>query len=278
VSDDANGASEYALGTDADELHRLGFQHQLWAEQTTGAWARAGFAPDDVVLDLGCGPGYASFDLADLVGPGGQVLAVDRSPRFIEHVTVEANRRGADAVKAWVSDAEQLDLRPESINGAWARFVLCFVDSLATVVDNVARALAPGGVFAVLDYVRYEAFTLAPGAAVFDRVIRAASLSFRSNGGLFDVGQQLPTLMHRSGLVVEDIRPVARIARPGSALWHWLPTFFEPYLPRLVESGSVDEHDAAEFWAEWDRHSADPGAFLLTPPMAEIVSRKPDRS
>ncbi|MFN5661405.1 MAG: methyltransferase domain-containing protein, partial [Planctomyces sp.] len=39
----------------------------------------AGVHPGDVVLDLGCGPGHATMDLAQIVGPEGLVIALDEN-------------------------------------------------------------------------------------------------------------------------------------------------------------------------------------------------------
>src|SRR2546427_1403905 len=65
------GEQEYVLGTNRDELVRLGLQHQLWARYAADAWERAGFGPGKKLLDIGCGPGYASLDLAARVGTRG---------------------------------------------------------------------------------------------------------------------------------------------------------------------------------------------------------------
>ena len=53
---------EYVLGTDRAELERLGLQHQLWSEHAPRAWERAGFQRGMKLLDVGCGPGFATFD------------------------------------------------------------------------------------------------------------------------------------------------------------------------------------------------------------------------
>ena len=262
---------EYVLGTNDAELARLGYQHQVWAAETAAAWERAGFRPGDRVLDVGCGPGYGTFDLAHLVGRTGRVLGVDVSERFIGHLEAERRRRGVEQVETRVEDLEALSVPPASVDGAFARWVLCFVRDPARVVGRVARALRPGGAFAVMDYCRYEAFTVAPEGAAIQRAVAAVSRSFRTHGGDPDVGQRLPALMRAAGLTVRSVRPIVRVARPGSALWEWPATFFANYLPSLVQSGELTEADRLAFAREWDERSRSPDAFLLSPPMVEVI-------
>lgn len=262
---------EYVLGTDDAELVRLGFQHQVWAEPTTAAWERAGFRPGDRLLDLGCGPGYATFDLARLVGPRGSVLGVDVSTRFLGHLERERAHRTLANVETRHAELEALDLPTASFDGAFARWVLCFVRDPAAVMANVARALRPGAPFVVLDYTRYSALTISPRSEAIERVIEAVNRSFIKAGGDPDVGRRLPTDMHRAGLEVRSIRPLVRVARPGSALWEWPATFFANYLPFLVAAGEIGEEDRTAFERDWAERSRSPGAFLLTPPMIELI-------
>jgi SAM-dependent methyltransferase len=266
---------EYVLGTHAAELRRLGFQHQVWAAPTAAAWERAGFAPGQRLLDVGCGPGYATFDLADLVGAGGSVLAVDVSQRFVAHLEGERARRGLAQVEPRLQDLEALDLAPGSIDGAWARWVLCFVRDPAAVVARVARALRPGGALVVMDYAYYQGFAVAPPGPASARVIAAVAESFRGAGGNPDVGRDVPTHMRAAGLEVESVESLVRAARPGSALWEWPRSFFRNFLPGLVAAGGLSPEDHDAFEREWAARAADPAAFLLTPPMVVVVGRKP---
>lgn len=274
----ARGAGEereYLLGTDEAERVRLGFQHQVWAEPTARAWEQGGFGPGQTLLDVGCGPGYASFDLAARVGRHGRVIAVDISQRFLEHLRTQARARGVAQIEAVHADVEQLDLPPASVDGAFARWVLCFAADPEAVVRGVARALRPGGRFVVLDYAHYEAFTIAPRREPVERVIRATAASMRARGGNPDIGRELPALVRRHGLEVVHLEPVVRAARPGSALWEWPASFFAHYTATLVEMGLLRAAEADEFHAEWRRLSADPAAYFFTPPLVALVAAKP---
>jgi len=268
---------EYELGTDAVEDARLGFQHQVWAGPTTAAWERAGFGPGDALLDVGCGPGYGTMDLARLVGPTGSLLGVDVSRRFLDHLEGRARTAGVRHVRTQLAHAETMDVGEGWADGAFARWVLCFSPDPAAVVRHVARALKPGGRFLALDYMRYDTFTISPQNAVIDKVIGVITDTFRGDAAEPDVGRVLPRLMLDAGLELREVQPLVRIARPGTALWEWPGSFFRSYLPRLEAQGTLtpDEHRA--FTEAWAERSADPAAFLLTPAIVSVIGVKPER-
>jgi SAM-dependent methyltransferase len=152
--------------------------------------------------------------------------------------------------------------------------VLCFVPDPEAVVAGVARALRPGGTFAIQDYYHYRGVHLAPYSAAFDRVFDATDKSWRMHGGDPNIAGRLPAMLRRNGLRVTDVRSLVRSARPDSLLWQWPTTFFRVYVPRLVDMGLLTPAEAQEFHAEWNRRSSDPDAVFCTPPMLEIIGVK----
>src|SRR5213596_3881143 len=78
-----NHDRDYVLGTHDEELSRLGLQHRVWRPVVLDCWQRAGITVGKRVLDVGAGPGYAAIDLAEIVGPTGEVVALERSENFI---------------------------------------------------------------------------------------------------------------------------------------------------------------------------------------------------
>lgn len=265
---------EYVLGTGEDELARLGFQHRVWSAQAARVWERAGFAPGHWILDVGCGPGYASFDMARIVGDAGRVHGVDASERFVAHLLEQAAARGLPSVTAEVGDLTHLALPADTFDGAYARWVLCFIADPDAVIERVAGALKPGGRFAVQDYLRYDGVMVAPEDPAFERVFGAVVEAWRAAGGDTRFGARLPALLERHGLAVEHAEPLVRIARPGQALWHWPRTFFDNFLPGLVSSGTLSRDELDAFNARWAERETQPGAFFVSPPMIEVVAVK----
>ncbi len=266
------GGPDYVLGTSDDEVVRLGFQHRAWAREAYDLWERAGFAPGQTLLDLGCGPGYATVDLAHIVGPSGRVIAIDESQKFVDLLAGRLWAHESRIVSVRRGDIQRLDLPPGSLNGAYARWVLCFVADPEAVVAGVARALAPGGALAIQDYFNYRALTLAPRSAALGRVIDAVEESWRARGGDPDVAGRLPAVCARHGLSVRELRPHLRVARPGSLLWHWPDLFFRTYVPALVGMGLLTPAEQAAFEEEWAARSRDAGAFFCTPPVFDLIA------
>src|SRR5215475_13462482 len=91
---------DYILGTHDEEISRLALQHRVWRPRALDAWQRAGFTVGQTLLDLGCGPGSAALDLAEIVGPSGSVIAVDRSRRFLDALEAGRTRRGLGNIQA----------------------------------------------------------------------------------------------------------------------------------------------------------------------------------
>jgi ubiquinone/menaquinone biosynthesis C-methylase UbiE len=265
---------EYVLGTDRAELERLGLQHQLWVSQAAAAWERAGFGRGRRILDVGCGPGFATIDLAQRVGPRGEVVAVDISRRFLAHLAERSRALGLAHIRTVEGSVERLPIRESSFDGAYARWVLCFVRRPAAVLNQVARRLKRGGVFVIQDYFQYENILIAPQCEAFRRVFRAVHKSWRARGGDPDIGCRLPGLLRRTGFEVREIKPLVRLARPGSALWDWPDTFFDIYLPSLVKTGFITGVDERRFRREWAKRSCNPDAFFTSPPMIEIIAVK----
>jgi ubiquinone/menaquinone biosynthesis C-methylase UbiE len=278
---------EYVLGTDASELWRLGFQHRLWSAAAHDAWAKARIAPGQSILDVGCGPGYAAFDLAFIAGPNGRVVGVDESAPFIAHLNDAARSRPAPTITAHVGDVQHIDevlcRAADAAHGpspiatfdlAYARWVLCFVKDPEAVVHAVARLLKPGGRFVVQDYFDYEHMTLAPKRPEFSKIIDAVARSWRARGGNPDLVGILPALMSRAGLKVTHLDSHSRIARPGTTIWNWPTTFWESFVPRLVQMGEITQPDADAFFACWREVSDDPNVFMMLPPVFDVVGEK----
>jgi SAM-dependent methyltransferase len=264
----------YILGDTDDELARLRSQHEVWRDQTRQLYRRAGFRQGQTLLDVGCGPGFTTGDLLEIAGPDGRVIAIDSSPKVIEILNAEMSTRGISNVTGIVRDVTRLGDDVGPVDGALARWVLCYLDEPHAAVNSVAGILRPGGALAVIDYLNYRSITVEPASDLFDRAYRAVFESFRNRGGGLEVGRRVPALMDAAGLQVEVLEPIWGVGRPGSGIWNWLSGFQETYFPRLVEKGFLTQKELDDYNRFWTEISSRTDAFLSAPPMIGIVGRK----
>ena len=136
----------YFLGTHDEELERLGLQHRVWRPTVIECWRRAGIGPGSKVLDVGAGPGFASADLAEIVGPAGRIVAVERSARFVEAGRAMLASYGHVNVEYHELDLMMDPLPAGGMDASWCRWVACFVASPALLLDKIAAVIRPGGV------------------------------------------------------------------------------------------------------------------------------------
>ena len=239
--------NEYILGTDPEELERLRFQHHAWIQQGYALFERARLRQGQHVLDLGCGPGFTTLELATVVGRTGRVIACDQSERFLATLRRECARLGCGQVEPRLGPVEELALPDASLDAAYARWLFCWLPDPGAVLECVARALKPGGVLLLQEYVDWGAMKLLPHGPAFARAVEACLASWKAGGATIDFAAEVPALAPRAGLVLEDFRPVARLGRVGSLEWRWLDGFFRIYLPKVVERGLLTQREL-EAW------------------------------
>ncbi|HEY3615011.1 MAG TPA: methyltransferase domain-containing protein [Gaiellales bacterium] len=105
---------------------------------------RNGPEPGMRVLDVGCGFGETTLQLAGLVGPGGSAVGTDCCRRFLEVARADARAAGVTNAAFELADAQTAAFEPE-FGLAFARFGTMFFADPVAGMRNIRSALAPGG-------------------------------------------------------------------------------------------------------------------------------------
>jgi SAM-dependent methyltransferase len=100
--------------------------------------------PGDRVLDIGCGFGDTTQQLAGLVGEEGEAVGTDVSAPFIEAAIKEAAATGTRNVEFFTADAQVADLRGP-YDYAFSRMGVMFFANPVQALRNIGSALRPGG-------------------------------------------------------------------------------------------------------------------------------------
>ncbi len=267
--------SEYVLGSSDREIERLGYQHEIWFGETAALWEKAGLGLGSRVADFGCGPGLCTRALSRLVGPAGQVFAVDASDKFASIVSAFADT--APNVEFFQSDASETAIPEATVDAVFARWLYCFLPDPAKTIAESKRILKPGGRIIIFDYFNYLAADVFPQNPSISMLFEAFLKDVEQHGGTWNIGGELPKHLIEGAFEIESLTPIIRIGRPGSRVWKWVELFTEVSTPRLVETGIWNAAQKTGFETAWKNAADDPASFFFTPPMIGIIGRLPVR-
>ncbi len=268
------GEADYVLGTNDEELDRLGLQHRVWRPVVTECWQRVGITHGWRVIDVGAGPGYATADLAEIVGPTGSVLGIERSTRFLEAARERCRRRGLTNVEFREADLMEVSLGQLGFDASWCRWVASFVSSPAKLIDNIAGALRPGGLAIFHEYSDYETFRFMPIRPALERFAQEVMASWRAAGGEPNIGLDLPVLLPAAGLQVRHVRHHVFAVTRRDAFWEWPSSFIGINVDRLRELGRVSADWAGQVRQEFQDAEVDERTVFTTPLVLEVIAER----
>jgi SAM-dependent methyltransferase len=265
---------DYVLGTHDEELARLGLQHRVWRPVALDCWQRAGLTVGKHVLDIGAGPGYATIDLAEIVGASGKVTALERSHNFVRAIEGACHARSLANVKTHEIDLMTDNLPAGDYDFAWCRWVVSFVNDPLLMIGKLARVMPRGSRSIFHEYGHYETWRFLPRLPMQERFREHVIATWRESGGEPDGAVRLPELLGASGFVIRSARPHVFCLRPHDYMWQWPATFIETYLPRLIDMGRIDQEFAEAVRADVASAEKNPNALMITPVVLEIIAEK----
>ena len=265
---------DYVLGTHDEEVVRLGLQHRVWRPVVLRCWQKAGITVGKRVFDIGAGPGYAALDLAEIVGPSGQVVALERSHKFVETFKATSRARSLTNVKI-----HELDLMTDPVpegdyDFSWCRWVLSFVSDPAILISKLGNAMRKDSFSIFHEYAHYETWRFFPRLPMQERFREHVVETWRESGGEPDSAPGLPSLLLENGFVIRSATPHIFFVRPADYFWQWPAQFIDVYLPRLQEMGRVDQEFADRLRADVLAAAKNPNTLMVTPLVLEIVAEK----
>lgn len=264
----------YVLGTHDAEIERLGLQHRVWRPRMLDAWRRAGITQGQTVVDVGSGPGYASLDLAEIVGPQGSVIAVERSARFLDALRQRAERDAIANIAMLEADITETPIGERIADAAWCRWVFSWLTNPERGVANIARAMKPSGVAIFHEYLDYGAWGLVPRSQAFSEFVQAICLSVAKTGAHIDSALTLPRQLENAGFDIVSLKPIIDVVDPQNYVWHWPTAFARGFAPKLVDDGLISAERAEQALNALTEAETGAGTRMITPVVLEIVARR----
>ncbi|MEV5986863.1 methyltransferase domain-containing protein [Streptomyces sp. NPDC052051] len=250
--------------------------HTWRTAANSAAYLLGSLKPHMRILDIGCGPGTITADLAALV-PDGRVTGVDRAPSILDQARVTAAARGVTNVDFAVADVHALPYPDDSFCVVHAHQVLQHVGDPVGALREMYRVTRPGGLVAVRD-ADYAAMAWYPSSEGMDDWLDLYERVARANGGEPDAGRRLVSWARRAG--IRDIAATSSTwtfaTAEERAWWSGLwadRTLAATYADRATEGGHASVarlRAVADAWREWGRQ--EDGWFSVL--HAEILCRK----
>jgi SAM-dependent methyltransferase len=266
---------DYFIGVNASEIDRLRAQHEAWRPETELLWKAADFARCRAVVDLGCGPGFTTVDLAGVVGAAGEICAVDKASGYLTYLADYARTLSISNIKVLDADVSKPGSLPGQFDGAFCRWFLAFLrDDLDLVLENVRECLYPGGTFAAMEYLTLGSLTCSPPSAAFDAHTRAWIEFYARHGGDSSVGASLAGRLTAAGFRIRSLQCVGGMATPTHRWWVWWDRLIRDFGPRFRDEGLLrtDEWDALQ--RDWAALTQQPDAFIYTPILLQVVAER----
>jgi SAM-dependent methyltransferase len=261
----------YALELDEGEIER----YRLMAGQARAAeadlWELAGIGRGAAVADVGCGPGAMLPALADAVGPGGRVRAVDADPGAVAAARALVAAAGLGNVGVEQARADDTRFEPGSLDVVMVRHVLAHNGGAEdAIVAHLAARLRPGGCLFLVDADATAIRTLPEQPDLADlsdryRAFRAA------RGDDNQAGLHLAERLAGAGLEVLEFRGRYVITRTPPQVRP------PPWAARdaMVEAGMATAEDVARWDRAFQQVAAAPDPPTLFIPLFYAVGRRP---
>jgi ubiquinone/menaquinone biosynthesis C-methylase UbiE len=270
--DTLRSMSTYAIRGGQAGFDRLQLLARERRADTVRLLRRAGVGPGQACLDLGCGGGPASFELARLVGGDGRVTGIDLDEVKLDLARRAAAEQGIDNVEFRAQDLASW-AETDRYDVAYARNVL---QHLAEPVDLLRRmwaALRPGGRLIVEDADFDGCFSepANPGYELFRRVYPQL---LARRGGDASIGRRLYGYFRQAGIGACELRVVNSVAAGGEEKYLRLSTL-EATADAMLAEGLVTPAEIEAALVSLADFVADPATILGGPAIFQAWAVRP---
>ncbi len=249
--------------------------HQRRTAEDSASYLLAYLEPGLSLLDVGCGPGTITADLAARIAPGA-VTAVDQFGDVLDLARAEAQRRNLSNVSFATADVHKLDFPDDAFDVVHAHQVLQHVADPVRALREMRRVCAPGGIVAARD-ADYAGFIWFPQLPALDLWLDLYRRAARANRGEPDAGRRLLSWAQEAGF--DDITPTGSLwcyATAATREWWggmWADRILHSSVAReMLHSGRATTAQLEEISAAWRAWAAAPDGWLAIP-HGEIVCR-----
>lgn len=239
--------------------------HRWRTAENSAGYLMPRLREDARILDVGCGPGTITLDLARLA-TAGTVIGVDRSEAVIGEADAAARQAGVENLEFAVGDVYELDFGDGTFDVVHAHQVLQHLRDPVAALREMGRVCKPEGLVAVRDS-DYAGFTWWPALPELEEWLGLYREVARGNCAEPDAGRRLKGWALAAGLdVISSTAGTWCFSSPDDVAW-----WGEMWAERVVGSGLAEKaldrglasaEDLERLAQGWLRWAAAPDAWF----------------
>ena len=264
----------YTLESSERERERLARQDALVRPITERLFRSAGISSGHRVLDVGCGAGHVSALAAELVGPSGTVVGIDRDASQVAGAT----ERWAHLANVSFQAVDLDDPPPGPFDAVVGRLVLMYQSDMAASVARLAEELAPGGVAAFVE-MSISAGSRPPmwpdPGPLAERLGDLIQQGFAVTATQPMAGLRLPSIMREAGLEPQPPYETGSILYEGRQAADMQAGLFRSMIPVLQGAGADLEGIAMDTLEDDLEAEQDVPRVIAAGPLLGVWARKP---
>jgi SAM-dependent methyltransferase len=239
--------------------------HRWRTAENSAAYLLPHLRAGSTLLDVGCGPGTITCDLARRLAPG-LVIGVDASDQVIEQARASAAASGPPSVSFEVGSLFDLRFDDGAMDIVHAHQVLQHVGDPVAALTEMRRVCRPGGLVAARDG-DYPTMRFFPDQPELERAFGAYGALTRVHGANWDAGRRLLHWADQVGFAsVAASGSSWCFATPEDRAWWgglWADRFTRSALAeQLLDRGIANRDDLAGFADAWRRWAASPDGWF----------------
>jgi SAM-dependent methyltransferase len=264
--------SDYVIRGGVQGRERLRILSRVMRPTTLDLLRRAGIQPGMACLEVGCGGGDLAFDMAQLVGPAGRIIATDIDEKKLEIATQDAAGQQLKNVEFRLADITKSD-PGTSFDLVHARFLLTHLANPAQALARMRHALRPGGIIVIED-IDFRGHFSYPESAALWRYVELYTEVVRRRGADANIGPRLPALLLEAGF--ENVRlHVVQPAGSDGEVKLLNPITMENIADTVLAEGLASADEVDQLVAELYEFARTPGTVASMPRVVETWGQRP---
>jgi ubiquinone/menaquinone biosynthesis C-methylase UbiE len=262
----------YIIRGGADGRERLRMLARVMQPTTLELFRQVGIRPGMACLDVGCGGGDVTADLARLVGQEGLVVGTDLDETKLALARDEAAANGLVNVEYRRADIVD-DTESAAHDLVYARFLLTHLPDPAGALAKLHGALRPGGVIVVED-IDYRGCFCEPDCQAFRRSVELYTEAAMRRGADPYIGPRLPQLLVDAGFEQIQMHVIQPAGMAGEVK-RLIPITMASIGPAVLAEGLASEAELNEVIAELEALADDRYTVMSIPRVVQAWGRRP---